>query len=465
MFALAALYAQDAPGDPGEAKYAAGQYAEARDILERQIAAGNATAKTHFWLGYTYLALRNRERAVRGFEAYLKENPRDEDVLYALAHTYAELSNMSLQQIFVLDPSSARSYQMRGIRDEIQQAWQEAIQDYERALKLVPGMHGVHASIARIYQKELKDPAAAARDYEAELAIDPFSRDANAFLAEYYAARLPAKARKHKNLVDACFSEDRAAAAKAACPIPKPSGEAEQGIFWQERGQPRKSLPHLLAWRAAEPRNLDAYYYLGEAFTDLKVEAIRRLRGANPRSYRLHQILAESYESAYETTWAIEEYREVLRLQPNAPGVRYELGRLLSENQTEEPIKLFEEELALDPNHYLAAGRLGRIYVALQQPDKAIPLLERALQGDPALVAEQKALGQAWAAKREFSRALPYYEGAARANPGDPQIHFLLAQTYQALGRKEDAARERALVQRLRNQTKAPAEAAPTAQP
>ncbi|MEJ7605267.1 MAG: hypothetical protein WKF37_03145 [Bryobacteraceae bacterium] len=44
------------------------------------------------------------------------------------------------------------------------------------------------------------------------------------------------------------------------------------------RNESDKALPELTAWREREPQNVDVYYYLGEAFTDLKVTTIRRLK-------------------------------------------------------------------------------------------------------------------------------------------------------------------------------------------
>ena len=69
----------------------------------------------------------------------------------------------------------------------------------------------------------------------------------------------------------------------------------------------------------------------GEAFTDLKVQSIRRLKESNPRSYRLHQILAEDYASVHDRAQAIAEHRQVISMQPRLPGVHYELARLVSD--------------------------------------------------------------------------------------------------------------------------------------
>ncbi|MEJ7605268.1 MAG: tetratricopeptide repeat protein [Bryobacteraceae bacterium] len=62
------------------------------------------------------------------------------------------------------------------------------------------------------------------------------------------------------------------------------------------------------------------------------------------------------------------------------------------------------QELALNAGHYLAKALLGRIYVALQQPEKALPLLEAAVAARPNLTDARKALGQALAAQKSLPR-------------------------------------------------------------
>src|SRR2546426_810516 len=164
----------------------------------------------------------------------------------------------------------------------------------------------------------------------------------------------------------------RAAGDRAArCPFPdrrpdsapKPAGDRGMGIALLDRRQPADSLPYLLRWRKAEPDNPDPYYYLGEAFTDLKVKTIQRLKAANPNSYRLHQILADNYVSIHRKADAIAEYRKTLEIQPGVSGVRYELARLVADTQLEEAIPLLKRELEMDPAHYLASTLLGRVYV------------------------------------------------------------------------------------------------------
>ena len=379
----------------GQQLYQAGRFAEARDALEREAHATKATPETYFWLAYSELALGNKPGAIQPFETYLQANPKDEDVLYALARTYAQLAEMSLERIFALDPKCARAYQMRGIRFELEKDWPKAVEAYETALKLDPHLRGVWSSIARIYSRELGDTA-----------------------------------------------HSRAAAAKEHRQ-PSPS----IGIVLVEKKQPREALPHLLQWRSVQPRNPDAYYYLGEAYTDSKVAVIQRLRTANPSSYRLHQILAESYASTHRREEAVAEYRQVLKLRPGLPGVQFELARLLSDSSPEEARALLELELRIDPDHFPAKSLLGQLLVALHESEKAVPLLESALAARDSLAGARKALGKALVETGKPREALDHLLRVAREDPNDEQIHFLLAQAYRSLGLPADAAREMALHQ------------------
>jgi tetratricopeptide (TPR) repeat protein len=391
MLFLVALWLQiSGPQMSGEELYLAGRFAEAREALAEDVQSGKANAKTHFWLGYTYLALGDKPSAIEPFEQYLKSSPKDEDVLYALARTYAQLASMSLETIFTLDPKCARAYQMRGIRFELENAWSRAIASYQTAVELDPRIRGVWASMARIYEREFKD-------------------DAQARVA---AAREP-----HEKALN-------------------------KGVALIESRQPREALPHLLEWRTAAPQDPDVYYYLGEAYTDLKVATIQKLRDANAASYRLHQILAENYASIHRKQEAVEEYRQVLKLQPALPGVHYEMARLLADSTPDEARRLLEQELEIDPQHYMAQSLLGQLLVATRDGEKAIPLLQAALRRKASLVDARRALGKALLEIGKPGEALEQLQRVASENPDDEQVHFLLSQTWRALDKPAEASQE-----------------------
>ena len=157
LVAASALARAQAPSQEsaGAKLYLEGRFAEARRALESE-AAG---ASRHFWLGYTLLALGDKPRAAEEFEAFLRSEPANQDVLYALARTYAQLAEMSFQRVFALDPDSARAWQLRGIRYELERQWKEAAAAYKEALRRNPKLPAVHRTLGRIYAEELKEPA------------------------------------------------------------------------------------------------------------------------------------------------------------------------------------------------------------------------------------------------------------------------------------------------------------------
>ena len=170
-----------------------------------------------------------------------------------------------------------------------------------RLPQIDPKLPGIYASIGRIREKELKDHQGAASAYAEELRRFPVSREANEFFARTASKPEPAK------ILSSCYQQDG-----DTCPAPSEADSVSWITFLLAQNRPAEALPILLRWRAKSPSNTDAYYLLGESFTDLKVKTIRRLKDANPKSFRLHQLLAESFSSTHRKADAIREYRQEL---------------------------------------------------------------------------------------------------------------------------------------------------------
>ena len=76
--------------------------------------------------------------------------------------------------------------------------------------------------------------------------------------------------------------------------------------------------------------------------------------------------------------------------------------------------------------------------------DEAIPLYEKVVATDPQILTARIELGLALARRNQWARALPHLQFAVARMPGFADAHRLLATAYDALGRTDDAARERA---------------------
>ena len=77
----------------------------------------------------------------------------------------------------------------------------------------------------------------------------------------------------------------------------------------------------------------------------------------------------------------------------------------------------------------------------MHQPAKALPYLTRALAADPHNPDIHRDLGTAYSELRDYPKAEAEFKIAVSADR-DGSVHYKLARVYQALGRKENAARE-----------------------
>ncbi|MGH9402986.1 MAG: tetratricopeptide repeat protein [Terriglobia bacterium] len=91
------------------------------------------------------------------------------------------------QQIARLDPNSDRAHELKAQALEWQGGASGALLEYQRALQIEPHLEGAHRSMGEIYWKE-RNFDLAARQFEAELRVNPLDNLANLRLGEYWLA-------------------------------------------------------------------------------------------------------------------------------------------------------------------------------------------------------------------------------------------------------------------------------------
>ena len=196
------------------------------------------------------------------------------------------------------------------------------------------------------------------------------------------------------------------------------------------------------------PRDPEVLYISVHVFSDLSVRASRELSLTAPGSYQMHELNAEAMEAQGKPDEAIEEYREVLKKQPNVHGIHYRMGRLLLSDPNRSPEKKdqarreFEAELKSDPASAASEYVLGEMARQDQQSDAAIGHFERASKLDSGFTDAFIGLGRALIEGGRVANALAPLQTAARLEPNNPAPHLYLATAYRQLGRVEDAQRE-----------------------
>jgi tetratricopeptide (TPR) repeat protein len=173
--------------------------------------------------------------------------------------------------------------------------------------------------------------------------------------------------------------------------------------------------------RKLEPTDQAILYSAYRIYSDLANESLLSLSVVAPNSARMHQALAHELAKRGNTAEAIAEFRTALQLDPQLPGLHFELAEMLNVLDTAESRHeaLGEYQAALEANsldeqsecrlgdiasrendlkaasdHYTRALQLrpndpdaniglAKILMSLDQPQKAEALLQRALELDP----------------------------------------------------------------------------------
>jgi len=200
------------------------------------------------------------------------------------------------------------------------------------------------------------------------------------------------------------------------------------------------------------PNDPEVLYLAVHVFSDLSIRASQELLFNAPSSYQVHELNAEALETQGNWKDAAMEYREVLKKNPNLPGIHFRLGRLqLSAPKTatslEEARREFEEELKIDPNNAGAEYVLGELAREDQQWPPAIEHFGRAAKLDAGFADAFIGLGRSLIAGGRAAEAIAPLETAEKLQPDNPVPHFHLATAYRRTGRKQDADRELGLHQ------------------
>jgi tetratricopeptide (TPR) repeat protein len=206
---------------------------------------------------------------------------------------------------------------------------------------------------------------------------------------------------------------------------------------------------------AAQRLSVDASYWRARCYEKLATATYLRLYQADPHSYRLHQLLGDIESARNDDGQAIEEYRSAIALKPTLPNLHYSLGHLLWKDlKIPEARTEFEAELAINPHHPGALNDLGDTYLLEHQPDKALPYLTASLAADATNPDIHRDLGTAYSELGDYPQAEEQLKIAV-ATDHDGSVHYKLARAYQALGQKENAAREFALSTSLNRESHA----------
>ncbi|MDZ4797386.1 MAG: tetratricopeptide repeat protein [Bryobacteraceae bacterium] len=238
------------------------------------------------------------------------------------------------------------------------------------------------------------------------------------------------------------------------------------GVCELQLGNLNKGMEHLEIVLRQDPANRQAAYTLVSTYiaTGMLAEAGKvidtALRADSSAAGHLMRGSLQMALGEYEV--ATHELEQARKLDGRLPGVVSQLGvAYCFANRLDDAIPVLEAALRENPEDANAAAFLGWLYKDRDRDKEAATLLESAVRARPSDKGAWFLLAQLAQNRGEPAHAAELLQKVVEMDPGFRPAHVLLARVYQQLRRPEDAARERAIVDRLNAEQQASQPAAP----
>jgi choline-sulfatase len=180
------------------------------------------------------------------------------------------------------------------------------------------------------------------------------------------------------------------------------------------------------------------------------VPVLQRLIAAEPEASRPYVQLGQCLILLKDFPKAVPELRKIVASRPDLTISHFQLGMaLLASEDIAGAVPELEIVVSRDPRWERARLMLATAYLQMDRVPDAVKQCEKVLEFDPNHYPTILMLGRILLLSGDAEAALPKLEKAAGLQPNAPEPHMLLADAYDRLGRKTNAARERTEAKRL----------------
>jgi tetratricopeptide (TPR) repeat protein len=314
---------------------------------------------------------------------------------------------------------------------------------FEAATKAAPAFAEAHFNLGLVREEQGRFDEAIA-SFQKAVALKPRLHGANLFLGIAY-LRL--------NQLDRAL----AAIQRESASYPKDAPAwMWLGVVRLAQDKPEEAAEALDKAAALAPDDMDILYHRGRAHLLVSKNSYAKMFKVGPKSWRVHQVLAQANAEADRHTDAVAEYQAAINLAPTQPGLHEELGSEYRKlGKVQEAEESLHRELEISPHSVLAKYELGVLAVEQADGAKGKALIESALKEKPGLLHSDYNLGRAEMLLGNDAAAAEHLERATSIPGSDPEVveqaWYQLGIVYRHLHRMQDAQKAMATFQRLKD--------------
>ena len=193
-----------------------------------------------------------------------------------------------------------------------------------------------------------------------------------------------------------------------------------------------------------------AYLRLGKPGFRATLERLASFPAGRPA---LHFLQGMAFLRDQDYDHALEELKEAASLNTDLPRLHFSLGLAhFMLGQKKDAVAAFNDEIKRNPLDTPSQYYLAQAFEKDGDLDNALKWVGSALKLDPQSPEANGLLGKILFKQGKTSEAVKPLEFATAVRKTDHELRYTLARTYQQLGRREDAVREFAEVQRLKSE-------------
>jgi tetratricopeptide (TPR) repeat protein len=397
----------------------------------------DASAAYHFMLGYQAELAQNTEQALKEYQTALKADPTAQSVKARLAGIHFSLGDMPNALRYAEEVADGPGQDVH-ILTHMAGILASGGQG-EKALGVLNRAIEQNPETGEAYFSKGLLLLNLKRQAEAEEAMRAgLARSPEVAIGHYHMGRVLLESGKAE---EAMASFERAISVNASF---EPAYLALASIYESRREKDRAVGVLKKYLQNVNPRNRDIRHQLVRLYVDAKdyqgaIKELEDLVAEDPSDLDAQLRMALIQGELKEYAKAIDRLTQILRARPAELKVRDYLGYIYEESKdTQKAIETYTFNIQLEPTYFEGHLHLGVLYYRLKKFPEATEHLGRAIAINPKQPEAHIVMGLAHLQQEQFDKSAEVFQEGIRHNPKNADLHFNLGTAYDKLNRFDD---------------------------